>query len=201
MTMTQPVRPTTWSTHARLAAAIASLAMGMAACSAVPCPEPQPAYQAVRPPLPESVLRGCEAPEECEAPQPPELSYSKKLAGVDHIDDALAKVRDALKAHGFGVITEIDVQATMKKKLDMDMRPYWILGACNPAKAHQAIEADPQMGLLLPCKVIVYQDADGDFVVAFARPEAVFTLAADQPGLSSLAKEVDAEIRGAFDAL
>ena len=112
---------------------------------------------------------GCEQPAAAKttAPraQPGPLGYTKVLEGVTDIEAAEAKVRAALKAQGFGIITRIDVQAVMKKKLQKDVRPYRILGACNPGYAHQAIEVDPQMGLLLPCKAIVYQRADGKIVI------------------------------------
>jgi uncharacterized protein (DUF302 family) len=76
-------------------------------------------------------------------------------------DEALERVSDALKAEGFGVLTSIDVQATLKEKIDVDFRRYAILGACNPALANRALSSDPQVGLLLPCNVIVYEDEGG----------------------------------------
>ncbi|MFH2008707.1 MAG: DUF302 domain-containing protein [bacterium] len=128
------------------------------------------------------------------------LGYTKKLVGVTDIDTALTKVKTALKAQGFGVITQINVQAVMKKKLGVDGKPYWILGACNPKLAHKAITADAFLGLLLPCKVIVFQAPDGSFLVSFAKPKKMFTLA-KTPQLADLANQVDAKIKAAHDSL
>ena len=100
-----------------------------------------------------------------------------------------ARIVDALKEEGFGVLTEIDVQATLKEKLGVDKRPYKILGACNPAFANQAIDAEPDIGLLLPCNVVIRQEEQGTTTVAFMDPEAVLSLVS-RDGIAGLAKEV-----------
>ena len=114
-------------------------------------------------------------------------SFSTNLKG--DMDSVEQHVTEALKEEGFGVLTEIDVQATMKKKLDIDQRPYKILGACNPSLAHQALQAEPDIGLLLPCNVVVREEEDASITVAFMDPEAVLTLV-NRADVAELAKEV-----------
>lgn len=113
---------------------------------------------------------------------------------------AVQKVTEALSKEGFGVLTEIDVSATMKKKLDLDLPPYKILGACNPRLASQAIAAEPGIGALLPCNVVVRQDAAGSTRVEFMDPNAVLSLV-DRPEVSILAGEVRSRLERVMAAL
>jgi uncharacterized protein (DUF302 family) len=105
------------------------------------------------------------------SPDPP-YGYTAHLAGVS-FEDARARTTEALKTEGFGVLTEIDVRATLKAKLDRDFRRYVILGACNPQLAHRALETDLGIGLLLPCNVCLWEEHGGT-VVSIASPEAMF---------------------------
>jgi len=123
----------------------------------------------------------------------------KDLPGVDY-DDAVSRTTDALKAEGFGVLTTIDVKATMKAKLDVDFRRYVILGACNPPIAHKALSAEPMIGLLLPCNVVVMESDDGGSVVSMFKPTEGFSLV-DNDGVQPLAGEVEERLARVLESL
>jgi uncharacterized protein (DUF302 family) len=116
------------------------------------------------------------------------------------VPEAIERVTNALATEGFGVLTTIDVSGTLKKKLDLDRRPYHILGACNPKLASQALEADPDIGLLLPCNVVVREEANGDVTVGFMDPVSVLGLV-DREGVEELAGEVRTRLERVRDLL
>jgi uncharacterized protein (DUF302 family) len=124
---------------------------------------------------------------------------TRTLSGVSYAD-AVAKVRDALATEGFGVLTEIDVKATLKKKLNADTRDYVILGACNPPLAHQSLQAEPAIGLLLPCNVVVSSDDDGNAVVSAIDPVAMFSIVG-RPDVEPLAHEVRDKLNRVMERL
>jgi uncharacterized protein (DUF302 family) len=115
-------------------------------------------------------------------------------------DQAIARTTEALKREGFGVLTDIDVAATMKAKLGEDFRPYRILGACNPQLANRALKLEDKIGTMLPCNVIVQQHADGDVEVSAVDPVASMQ-AIQNPGLADVAREVRARLKRVVDGL
>jgi uncharacterized protein (DUF302 family) len=119
--------------------------------------------------------------------------FETQLRGLD-FDEAIERVSGALQKEGFGVLTHIDVQATFAKKLDIEFRPYAILGACNPQLAKRAIDVEPQIGLLLPCNVVVQKLDDGNIGVSIADPAAMF-MVVDNPQLKPVADEAEARMR------
>ena len=127
------------------------------------------------------------------------MNYFNKRQIPMSYDEALEKVKTELKKEGFGILTEIDVKATLKQKLGVDFDKYTILGACNPPFAYQALQAEKDIGLLMPCNVIVYEDK-GKTSVAAIRPSMSMTLTGN-PGLAEIASQVESKLIKAMDAL
>ena len=126
--------------------------------------------------------------------------YGFNIILHDGFDNVVKRVTEALKTEGFGVLTDIDVKATMKAKLNVDGPSYRILGACNPPLAHQAIAADPDIGLLLPCNVVVREQPDKKINVGFMDPIAVLKLT-DNPQIAGIAKDVRGRLERVRDKL
>ncbi|GAA0893594.1 DUF302 domain-containing protein [Fulvivirga kasyanovii] len=125
--------------------------------------------------------------------------YSEKTLNDVSFEEAIQMVTEALKAEGFGILTEIDVKETMKKKLDEDFRPYKILGACNPPFAFKALQAENKIGTMLPCNVIV-QQTDAGVEVAAVRPKASMA-AVDNAELAVIANEIEARLKKVIASL
>jgi uncharacterized protein (DUF302 family) len=130
-----------------------------------------------------------------------ETRYGLRIEVPLDCDRAVERATAALKEQGFGVLTTIDVQQTLKQKLDREFRRYVILGACNPPLADRALHAELEVGLLLPCNVIVYETAPGQSVVAAMAPMAALGIVGDNTELESVAKEADARLRRALASL
>ncbi len=129
----------------------------------------------------------------------PSYGMTRELPQTSYAE-AIEKVTAALKEQGFGILTEIDVQATLKTKLDVDVPPYIILGACNPPFAHQALQAEPGIGLLLPCNVVVAERDEGGAVVSAIDPVKAFSLV-DREDVAPVAEQVRQKLQAALDAL
>lgn len=128
------------------------------------------------------------------------MSYGLEVRVSGDFAPTVERVRAALKEQGFGVLTEIDVQATLRQKLDIEMEKYVILGACNPALAHRALESDRDIGLLLPCNVVVRSDAPGATVVQALDPQ-IMVQVTGRPELKEVADEAARRLRVALDSL
>ncbi len=130
-----------------------------------------------------------------------QISYGFKKIVAMSVEDADLRLRDELKKEGFGILTEIDVKATLKEKLDVDFRPYKILGACNPPLAHRALSSETDIGLLLPCNVIVYAgDEDGTSVVGVLDPKVQLGITG-RSDIDHLADDVSARMERVLAAL
>jgi uncharacterized protein (DUF302 family) len=129
----------------------------------------------------------------------PSYGITRHLSSTSY-DDAIPLVKEALAGQGFGVLTEIDVKATLKKKLDVDVKPYVILGACNPPLAHQATSAEPAIGLLLPCNVVVAAEEDGTAVVSAIDPVEMFSVV-KRDDLEPIAQMVRGKLLAALETL
>jgi uncharacterized protein (DUF302 family) len=129
-----------------------------------------------------------------------ETNYGLKVTLNVPYETAVSRAADALKAQGFGVLTTIDVQQTLKAKLDRDFRKYVILGACNPTLAARALDAELDVGLLLPCNVVVYESAPQTSVVVAMAPLAALGIVGNNPALGEVAREADQRLRAALAA-
>lgn len=127
------------------------------------------------------------------------MSYGTTVTTDLSFDEAVARTQEALQEQGFGVLTEIDVQATLKSKLDQDMEQYLILGACNPQLAHQALEVERDIGLLLPCNVVVRRDGERTLVQAL-NPQVMVSLP-DRPELQPVADDAGRRLQAALQAV
>ena len=128
-----------------------------------------------------------------------DYAFTRRFEGKT-VEEIAARARETLAAEGFGVLTEIDVQATLKKKLGIARKPYLILGACNPSLAHRALEAEPSLGVFLPCNVTVFEGDDGATWVQAIKPGAMFGMV-DNPAIGPIAAEAGQRLERALNAL
>lgn len=127
------------------------------------------------------------------------IGMSRRIADIGY-DEALARTRSALKAEGFGVLTEIDIRAALKEKIDVEFRPYMILGACNPTLAHAVLKTNPEFGLLMPCNVVI--DADGSGVkISIADPAAMATMGEAPTAILPIVTEARDKLQRALEAI
>lgn len=130
-----------------------------------------------------------------------ETGYGLRVTTPMPFEQALERTTDALKSEGFGVITTIDMQQTLKAKLDRDFRKYTILGACNPPLVDRALHAELEVGLLLPCNVIVYESGEGQTTVSAMAPVAAMGVVGNNPVLADVAREAETRLRRALTAI
>jgi uncharacterized protein (DUF302 family) len=145
--------------------------------------------------LTHSARRGREEAKMTEA----SYGYTRTLGRVP-FSEAERRVTEALKSEGFGVLTEIDVKATLKKKIDVDFRPYKILGACNPPLAHRALSAERLIGLLMPCNVVILEEDDQTITVSIAKPAEMFK-PVNNPELSDMVHEVEDKLQRVLERM
>lgn len=125
--------------------------------------------------------------------------FNKTLKGIS-FEDAIEKVTERLKNEGFGILTEIDVKETLKKKIDVDFKKYKILGACNPQFAHKALQSEDKIGVFLPCNVIVEEQEDGSVEISAVDPVASM-MSVENDNLSPIATEVQSRLKGVIEEL
>jgi uncharacterized protein (DUF302 family) len=127
------------------------------------------------------------------------MSYALSIDLVQPFDEVVPQVKQALADYGFGIITEIDMQKTLKNKIDVEIEPHLILGACNPQFAHRALQIEPSIGLLLPCNVVIRHTGEVTVVEAI-NPQTLVALT-ENPGMAALAHELTAALNAALDQL
>jgi uncharacterized protein (DUF302 family) len=137
---------------------------------------------------------------QCESWKDSENMYGFSINLNDTFDNVVARVTETLKTEGFGVLTTIDVKATLKEKLNIEHRPYLILGACNPQLAHRVLEIEPDIGLLLPCNVVIREEPNGSITVSFMDPLSVLNIV-NNPKVTEIAQEVRKRLEKVRDSL